>query len=110
MTIDIYNEKIMLLLSFSMGLFINIGSIYLCIILLISNFNKIINANSSYNKYSDYILAFLAGVIIHHIYIPLLLLSIIMGALLNEKLGAIDVTYVKNKINNIKDLLKDAIQ
>ena len=78
MTINIYNEKILLLLSFSMGLFINIGSIYLCIILLISNFNKIINNNTSYNEYSDYILAFLAGIIIHHTYIPLLLLSIII--------------------------------
>ena len=110
MTINIYNEKILLLLSFSMGLFINIGSIYLCIILLISSFNKIINNNTSYNEYSDYILAFLAGIIIHHTYIPLLLLSIIIGALLNEKIGAIDVNYIKNKVNNIKELLKEAIQ
>ena len=34
MSINIFNEKILLLLSFSMGLFINIGSIYLCIILV----------------------------------------------------------------------------
>ena len=112
MSINIYNEKFLLILSFSMGLFINIGTIYLCVIVLLSNYSKLIHTksyNELYNSYSDYILSFLAGVIIHHIYIPMLLLSIIIGGLFNDKIGVIDISFIKNKIGKIKELLKNLI-
>lgn len=94
------NDKIFLLLSFSMGLFINMGTLYIITILGVSNFEKL-RKESIVEKYMDYILSFMVGILIQQIYIPFFLLSIFIGYLMSNEINNIDFNSLKEKITVI---------
>lgn len=96
------NDKILLLLFFCSGLFINLGTIYLLTVYSIYKYDYIENyikkdKNFLENK-MDNLLAFISGVIIQQIYIPFFILSIGFGIFLNKEIIGYDFETLREKI------------
>lgn len=98
---NLYNEKVILLISFCCGLFINMGTIYISTIYFINKYGEIKEfyiKNKGDLVYIDNLLAFIVGVIIQEIYIPFFILSLLIGFFLNREYDTIDYNIIKNNV------------
>jgi len=98
---NLYDEKVLLLISFCCGLFINLGTIYVSTIYFIYKYSEfkefyIKNREEIIYKYIDNLLAFIVGVLIQEIYIPFFIISLLIGFFLNRGHDAIDYNIIKN--------------